>query len=96
MGAGAASASRQGDRAGRADYAHAGVAFTDWFNEKLDRLANATIPLGMKNATANRLHADGRLECSLHGSAGEEERQSVAFEGQYLDQLLLKFAAQGA
>lgn len=42
------------------------------------------------------LHADGRLEVSLHASAGEAERQMVAFESVYLDQLLRKFAAVGA
>ena len=46
--------------------------------------------------TAVRLRPDGRLECSLHASAGEAEQQFVAFDSAYLDHLLLKFAAQGA
>ncbi len=77
-------------------YAAAGAAFTNWFNDRVRRLPNATVKLGAKTATVIELHADGRLECSLHASAGEEERQFVAFDSSYLDQLLLKFAAQGA
>lgn len=77
-------------------YAAAGAAFTAWFNERVRRLHNATIKLGTKTATVVELHADGRLECSLHASAGEAEETFVAFDPAHLDQLLLKFAAQGA
>ena len=76
-------------------YSAAGAAFTAWFNERVRRLPNPVIHLGTKTATVVELHPDGRLECSLHASAGEQEQQFVAFEVQYLDQLLLKFAAQG-
>jgi hypothetical protein len=95
VGAGAASASRQDDRAGQADYARAGMAFRDWFDEKLGQLPNATMRLGVKNATAVRLHADGRLDCWIRASAGEEEKTFVAFEASYLDQLIRKSAAIG-
>jgi len=77
-------------------YSAAGAAFTAWFNERLRRLPNPVLRLGTKTATALELHADGRLEVSLHASAGEAEQQFVAFDSRYLDQLLLKFAAQGA
>ena len=76
-------------------YSAAGAAFTAWFNERVRRLPNPGIHLGTKTATVLELHADGRLECSLHASAGEAEQQFVAFDTSYLDQLLLKFAAQG-
>ena len=76
-------------------YATAGVAFTAWFNDRVRRLPNPVIHLGTKTATVVELHRDGRLECSLHASAGEQEQQFVAFESSHLDQLLLKFAAQG-
>ena len=77
-------------------YATVGAAFTAWFNDRVRRLPNATVRLGTKTATVIELHPDGRLQCSLHASAGEPEETFVAFEAQYLDQLLLKFAAQGA
>lgn len=77
-------------------YAAAGAAFTAWFNERVGRLHNATLKLGTKTATVRELHADGRLEVSLHAAAGEAEQQFVSFDTSHLDQLLLKFAAQGA
>lgn len=96
---GAATAMQKDSRADaevrQADYVHAGMAFTDWFNRKLDELPNASIRLGGKNATAVRLYPDGRLECSIHAAAGEEEQTFVAFEGQYLDQLIRKISALG-
>lgn len=76
-------------------YSATGVAFTSWFNGRIKRLPNAVIRLGARTATVKELHADGRLECSLHASAGEAEEAFVAFEPAHLDQLLLKFAAQG-
>jgi hypothetical protein len=77
-------------------YAQTGAAFTAWFNERVRRLPNPVIRLGTKTATVLELHADGRLDVSLHAGAGEAEQQFVAFDVAYLDQLLLKFAAQGA
>ena len=77
-------------------YSAAGAAFTAWFNDRVRRLPNACIRLGAKTATVLELHPDGRLECSLHASAGEEEQRIVAFDASHLDQLLLKFAAQGS
>lgn len=77
-------------------YSAAGAAFTSWFNERVRRLPNPFIRLGARSATVKELHADGRLECSLHASAGEAEEIFVAFEAAHLDQLLLKFAAQGS
>jgi len=77
-------------------YATIGAAFASWFNDRIRRLPNATLKLGTKTATVVELHADGRLECSLHASAGEPEQQFVAFDPSYLEQLLLKFAAQGS
>ena len=77
-------------------YATAGAAFTAWFNNRVRRLPNPVIHLGTKTASVVELHADGRLECSLHASAGEQEQQFVAFDSAHLDQLLPKFAAQGA
>ena len=76
-------------------YSAAGAAFTAWFNDRVRRLPNPVIHLGTKTASVVELHADGRLECSLHASAGEQEQQFVAFDSSHLDQLLLKFAAQG-
>ena len=58
-------------------------------------LPNTQIRLGTKTANAVRLHPDGRLECSLVASAGEGEQTFVAFEGQYLDQLVRKIGAIG-
>lgn len=48
-----------------------------------------------KIANAVRLHPDGQLECSLVAGAGEEEQTFVAFEGQYLDQLVRKIGTIG-
>jgi hypothetical protein len=76
-----------------ADYTATGQLFTDWFNARVRRLANATINLGTKTATAVKLHADGRLECSLHGEGGTEAPQFVAFDPNYLNQLLSRFSA---
>lgn len=76
-------------------YATAGAAFTNWFNERIRRLPNPTIRLGAKTATVVELHADGRLQLSIHAAAGEAEEAFVQFEPSHLDQLLLKFAAQG-
>ena len=92
-----AAATQEGAEAGSIafHYAAAGAAFTAWFNERVRRLPNPVIHLGAKTATVFELHPDGRLECSLHASAGEAEQQFVAFDSSYLDQLLLKFAAQG-
>lgn len=80
----------------QADYVHTGMAFADWFNEKLRQLPNTQIRLGAKTAHAVRLHPDGRLECSLVASAGEDEQTFVAFEGQYLDLLVRKIGALGS
>jgi hypothetical protein len=77
-------------------YVSAGGAFTDWFNEKVRQLVNPTIRLGTKTASVVQLLPDGRLECSLHGEGGGEAQQFVAFEAQYLDQLVRKIAALGA
>lgn len=79
----------------QAEYVHAGMAFTDWFNGKVRQLVNPTITLGTKTASVIRLHPDGRLECSMHGEGGAEAQQFVAFEAQYLDQLLKRIAAIG-
>jgi hypothetical protein len=49
----------------------------------------------MKNATAFRLDAGGRHECSLRASAGDEEKTFTALEAQYLDRLIRKIAAIG-
>lgn len=79
----------------QAGYVRIGMAFTDWFNQRLGRMPNAQIRLGTKSAQAVRLHPDGRLKCSLAASAGEAEQTFVAFEGQYPDQLVRKFSAIG-
>ncbi len=51
--------------------------------------------LGTKRASVIALHEDGRLECEIETEALEPERQFVAFEARYLDQLLRKIAAIG-
>lgn len=86
--------------AGFIPFAAAGEVFTDWFNDKVKRLANPTIRLGAKTAMVIALHPDGRLECELpletaQGAETETEQQFVAFDPIYLDMLLKKFAAAG-
>lgn len=76
-------------------YAAAGAAFTAWFNERVRQLTSPTVMLGTKRASVLQLHADGRLECEIETEALEPERQFVAFEAQYLDQLVRKIAAIG-
>jgi hypothetical protein len=76
-------------------YAAAGAAFTAWFNDRVRRLTNPTVMLGTKLAGVVELHADGRLECEIETEALEPERQFVAFEATYLDQLVRKIAAIG-
>lgn len=76
-------------------YAAAGAAFTAWFNDRVCRLTNPTVMLGTKLARVVELHADGRLECEIETEALEPERQFVAFEASYLDQLVRKIAAIG-
>lgn len=81
---------------GKLDYAGAGAAFTGWFNDKLRQLPNPSVTLGTKQAHAIALHPDGRLECVLVGATTDEDaRQFVAFEGQYLDQLVRRIGALG-
>ncbi len=76
-------------------YAAAGAAFTAWFNERVRRLNSPTVMLGTKRASVIALHQDGRLECEIETEALEPERQFVAFEATYLDQLVRKIAAAG-
>ena len=78
-----------------ANYVHNGGLFTDWFNDRLAKLVNPTISLGTKQASAIRLHADGRLECALSGVEDGGATQFVAFEPKYLDQLVRKIGAIG-
>lgn len=92
---GAATATTKKTDAAPADYTGAGTIFTGWFNDKVYRLTNPTIQLGTKTATVVKLHPDGRLECALHGEGGSEAQHFVAFEPQYLDQLLPRFAVPG-
>lgn len=80
---------------GSAPYALAGEAFTNWFNERVRVLASPTVMLGTKRARVVGLLADGRLQVEVETEALEPERQSVAFEAQYLDQLVRKIAAIG-
>ncbi|HWS87980.1 MAG TPA: hypothetical protein VN282_13505 [Pyrinomonadaceae bacterium] len=89
--AGAAEAKAQAP----APYALAGEAFTGWFNDRVRRLTNPTVLLGTKLARVVGLHQDGRLECEIETEALEPERQFVAFEASYLDQLVRKIAAIG-
>jgi hypothetical protein len=76
-------------------YAAAGAAFTAWFNDRVRRLTNPAVMLGTKLARVVELHPDGRLECEVETEALEPETQFVAFEAQYLDQLVRKIAAIG-
>jgi hypothetical protein len=76
-------------------YAAAGAAFTAWFNDRVRRLSSPTVMLGTKRASVIALHEDGRLECEVETEALEPERQFVAFEATYLDQLIRKIAAIG-
>lgn len=46
-----------------------------------------------KPARVVELHPDGRLECEVETEAPEPDKQFVAFEAAYLDQLVRKFAA---
>ena len=100
-GAAAAPAMQRDQQAGAASeskpvpYAHAGAAFTEWFNNKARQLVNPTIDLGTKKASVVRLHPDGRLECNVHGGTAEEQQTFVAFEPQYLDQLVRRIGAIG-
>lgn len=92
--AGEAAAEREGGEPGAIafPYAAAGAAFTSWFNGKVRRLSNPTLMLGTKRARVLELHEDGRLECQIETEALEPETQFVAFESQYLDQLVRKIA----
>ena len=76
-------------------YALAGEAFTNWFNERVRVLASPTVMLGTKRARVVSLLPDGRLQVEVETEALEPERQSVAFEASYLDQLVRKIAAIG-
>jgi hypothetical protein len=76
-------------------YARAGEAFTGWFNDRVKRLPNPTVMLGTRRAHVVALLADGRLQVEVETEALEPERQFVAFEGQYLDQLVRRIAAIG-
>lgn len=78
-----------------APYAQAGEAFTAWFNDKVRQLASPTVMLGTKRARVVSLLADGRMLVEVETEALEPERQSVAFEATYLDQLIRKIAAIG-
>jgi len=51
--------------------------------------------LGTKRASVVSLLPDGRLQVEVETEALEPERQSVAFEAAYLDQLVRKIAAIG-
>lgn len=78
-----------------AAYAQAGEAFTNWFNDRVRRLNSPTVMLGTRRALVGALLPDGRLQCEVETEALEPERQFVAFETKYLDQLLRKIAAIG-
>lgn len=96
-GAAADAGTREGAHPGAVafPYAAAGAAFTAWFNDRVRRLTNPAVMLGTKLARVVELHPDGRLECEVETEALEPETQFVAFEAQYLDQLVRKLAAQG-
>ncbi|HYY96069.1 MAG TPA: hypothetical protein VE713_16300 [Pyrinomonadaceae bacterium] len=78
-----------------APYAQAGEAFTAWFNDKVRQLSSPIVMLGTKRARVVSLLADGRLQVEVETEALEPERQFVAFEASYLDQLVRKIAAIG-
>jgi hypothetical protein len=59
------------------------------------RLTNPQIRLGTKTATVVALHDDGRLEVLVSGEGGGDKQQFVAFDAQYLDVLLKRFASSG-
>lgn len=84
-----------GEAQGASGDAAIGKEFRNWFNDKLRQLPNPSISLGTKQAHAISLHEDGRFECVLVGAQGEGGQQFVAFEAQYLDQLVRKIAAIG-
>ena len=90
-----AAAPTAGQAQGPAPYALAGEAFTNWFNDRVRVLASPTVMLGTKRATVIGLLADGRLQVEVETEALEPEKQSVAFESAYLDQLVRKIAAIG-
>ena len=90
-----ATAAPAGQTQGPAPYALAGEAFTNWFNERVRVLASPTVMLGTKRARVVSLLSDGRLQVEVETEALEPERQSVAFEATYLDQLVRKIAAIG-
>ena len=88
-------ATAAGQTQGPAPYALAGEAFTNWFNERVRVLASPTVMLGTKRARVVSLLPDGRLQVEVETEALEPERQAVAFEATYLDQLVRKIAAIG-
>ena len=90
-----AAAATAGQTQGPAPYALAGEAFTAWFNDRVRRLTSPTVMLGTKRASVVGLLPDGRLQVEVETEALEPERQAVAFEATYLDQLVRKIAAIG-
>lgn len=101
--AGAAAGQGQTQNAGAAEaqtqapapFSLAGEAFTAWFNDRVRRLTNPTVMLGTKLGRVVGLLPDGRLMVEVETEALEPERQAVAFEATYLDQLVRKIAAIG-
>jgi hypothetical protein len=91
--AGAQESTQQGSVA--FPYAAAGAAFTNWFNDRVSKLASPTIMLGTKRARVVGLYEDGRLAVEIETEALEPERQFVAFDALHLDQLVRKIAALG-
>lgn len=88
----------EGDKAAGTDtgsvpYYSAGREFTHWFNSMLTRTPNPVLKLGTKTARVEALLDDGRLQVQVEGAGGRDEQQFVAFEGKYIDALLLKFAS---
>lgn len=90
-----ASAATSSQAQGPAPYALAGEAFTAWFNDRVRRLTSPTVLLGTKRAGVVGLLPDGRLQVEVETEALEPERQFVAFEATYLDQLVRRIAATG-
>jgi hypothetical protein len=76
-------------------YAAAGAVFTNWFNDKVQKLASPTVMLGTKRARVVGLYEDGRLAVEIETEALEPEKQFVAFDSSHLDQLVRKIAALG-